>query len=103
MLPYILPYISYQSSCLNSYTNPAQTLVQTLAQTLALMDISMLEYGWLFPHHLFQMLNFRQSLPKLNRSTYRKDAIKSPLCRVPKSDGHPKSMNKLTLNEPAIS
>ena len=47
---------------------------------------------WLAPLHPNHCL--------LNRSTYYKSA-KAQHHPVPKSYGHPKSMNKLTLNEPA--
>ena len=56
---------------------------------------------WL-PITLFQMLNFHQSL----LCEIRLLIIKVPRCPhhpFPKSHGNPKSMNKLTLNEPAKS
>ena len=62
----------------------------------------MIEYDWLFPHHPIPNAKFPPITVLLNRSTYLIIKVpRSPLHPVPKSHGHPKSMNKLTLNEPA--
>ena len=61
--------------------------------------VSWILIGWL-PITLFQMLNFHQSLS----CEIGLLIIKVPKCPhhpFPKSYGNPKSMNKLTLNEPA--
>ena len=58
----------------------AQSLVQTLAQTQVRMENSITE---------------SDKYPLITK------VPRAPLHPVPKSHGHPKSMNKLTLNEPA--
>ena len=56
----------------------------------------------LFPHHPILNAKFPPITALLNRSTYHK-MPKAPLHPFPKSDGNPKSMNKLALNETAIT
>ena len=61
----------------------------------------MLKSDWLAPHHPILNAIFAPITAFLKRYTYHKSA-KASLHPVPKSYGYPKSMNKLTLNEPAI-
>ena len=58
----------------------------------------MLESGWLTPND--PILNFK-FLPITALSTYHKVPRANHHHPFPKSHGHPKSMNKLTLNKPA--
>ena len=59
------------------------------------------EYHWLAPITSFQMLNSNQSLySKIGLISLK--GLRSPLHPFPKSSGHPNSMTKLTLKEPAI-
>ena len=66
-----------------------------------IMEVSMLEYDWLAVHHAIPKAKFPLITALLNRSTYYRSA-KGLHHLVPKSYGRPKSVNKLTLNEPAI-
>ena len=66
-----------------------------------IMEVSMLESDWLALHHAIPEANFPLITAMLNRSTYYRSA-KVLHHLVPKSYGRPKSVNKLTLNEPAI-
>ena len=120
----ILLWISKSTSSLDLPTFPQtfpQTFFQTIPQTFPQtfpqtipnfspklfpklspepMEISMLESDWLAPHHPFQMLNLLQSLPFLIGLFIIK-VPRPPHHPLPKSYGHPESMNKLTLNKPA--
>ena len=100
-------------TCLNlawtlAYT-PAQTLPQNLAWTLCqasclniYLNRKFLDRMWLVIFHC--PIPNATSPPMavfINRSTYHK-STKVSLHPVPKSDGHPKSMNKLTVNKLAV-
>ena len=64
-------------------------------------DFPELDPDWLAPHHPIPNAKFPPITALLNRPTYHKRSKVSPP-PFPKSYGNPKSMNKLTLNEPAI-
>ena len=72
------------------------------AQTLAQMENSITESDCSFSHHLIPNAKFQPIIVQLNRLAYHKSA-KVSLHPFPKSPEHPKSMNKLTLNKPAIT
>ena len=63
-------------------------------------DFPKLDPDWLPPHHPIPNAKFPLITALLNMPTYHKSAKVSPP-PFPKSHGNPKSMNKLTLNEPA--
>ena len=63
-------------------------------------DFPKLDPDWLAPHYPIPNAKFPPITALLNRPTYHKSAKVSPQ-PFPKSHGNPKSMNKLTLNEPA--
>ena len=65
-------------------------------------DFPELDPDWLAPHHPIPNAKFPPITTLLNRPTYHKSAKVSP-SPFPKSYGNPKSMNKLTLNEPAFT
>ena len=65
------------------------------------MENSITKCDWLFPHYNIPKATFLPITAQLNTPTYHKSAY-SHLNPVPKSHGPPNSMNKLTLNEPAI-
>ena len=65
-------------------------------------DFHKLDPDWLAPHHPIPNAKFPPMTALLNMPTYHKSAKVSPPPFPKKSHGNPKSMNKLTLNEPAI-
>ena len=64
-------------------------------------DFPELDPDWLAPHHPIPNTKFPPITAFLNMPTYHKSAKVSHHPFL-KSHGNPKSMNKLTLNEPAI-
>ena len=97
------PYLSTIASNVNfrneSTVMTAQIylLLKVLAWTLA--QISMLESDWLFAHHPIPNVKYPPITALSNKSTYHKCTKGFP----PSSPQIPKSMNKLTLNELAIT
>ena len=65
-------------------------------------DFPELDADWLAPHHPIPNAKFPPITALLNRPTYHKRSKVSPP-PFPKSYGNPRSMKKLTLNEPAMS
>ena len=65
-------------------------------------DFPKLDPDWLANHHPIPNAKFSPITALLNMPTYHKSAKVSPP-PFPQSHGNPKSMNKLTLNEPAIN
>ena len=66
-------------------------------------DFPELDPDWLAPHHPIPKAKFPPITALLNRPTYHKKFQGVPTTLSPNLMGTPKSMNKLTLNEPAAS
>ena len=85
-----------------SHKNFPQDFPTRIFCKIFLQDFPKLNPDWLAPHHPIPNAKFPPITALLNGPTYHKSAKVSPPPFL-KSYGNPKSMNKLTLNEPAIT